>query len=367
MSIRLTSGQLRRLSHCLDAAATPLDFETADQWREVVLTRAIALVGGKAGHLDVSEVGFRQPALYVGYNPEATSAWDRHWRHRDPALAIHEPIPKTYTRRWRYRRRGPEWTAQYRASPIFNELYVPYKLDVDASGLHVRSASMQMHLHIDHHGAWSELDDLRARQLMRLLRPVLAASGRTIAGHANGALTASRLMDAIDCDIAVLDAEGHWQHMSTRLQQTLQAFESGYVTRWRERVTLAARHLLHRSGRHGRATERPLTPAALDFAGRRVSLVRAEGSDPFSQPVALLRVEEVDVPEDCPNALAAVALTARQWEVTRLLALGFRNQEIAETLGTSIHTVRRHTEAIMAKFGVNARASVASAVWRAIR
>jgi len=47
--------------------------------------------------------------------------------------------------------------------------------------------------------------------------------------------------------------------------------------------------------------------------------------------------------------------------------MGAGNQEIAERLGTSVHTVRRHVEAIFSKFGVSARAAVASAVWRAIQ
>jgi LuxR family maltose regulon positive regulatory protein len=48
-------------------------------------------------------------------------------------------------------------------------------------------------------------------------------------------------------------------------------------------------------------------------------------------------------------------LTERQQEVADLLMEGMRNQEIAEALGLSLHTVRRHMEQIFQRLGVNNR------------
>jgi DNA-binding response OmpR family regulator len=51
-------------------------------------------------------------------------------------------------------------------------------------------------------------------------------------------------------------------------------------------------------------------------------------------------------------------LTARQAAVARLLGEGLTNAEIAERLGLSVHTVRTHTEHVLARLGVASRAAV---------
>jgi DNA-binding CsgD family transcriptional regulator len=58
---------------------------------------------------------------------------------------------------------------------------------------------------------------------------------------------------------------------------------------------------------------------------------------------------------DLPPAHRCFGLSAREVEVLLLVARGQRNQEIAETLGVSIHTVTRHLENIFAKMGVVSR------------
>lgn len=68
----------------------------------------------------------------------------------------------------------------------------------------------------------------------------------------------------------------------------------------------------------------------------------------------LVRVELVPAPPD-----ARVRLTTRQLEVARLLADGLRNGDIAERLGISSHTVRRHMEAILRRLNVTNRATAA--------
>lgn len=51
-------------------------------------------------------------------------------------------------------------------------------------------------------------------------------------------------------------------------------------------------------------------------------------------------------------------LTERQVEVSRLLARGMSNAEIAESLGLSTFTARNHTEQVLFKLGASTRARV---------
>lgn len=55
---------------------------------------------------------------------------------------------------------------------------------------------------------------------------------------------------------------------------------------------------------------------------------------------------------------ATVSLTAREWEVVELLRLGYTTREIAERLGISQVTSRRHLGAVEGKLGARSRAEL---------
>ncbi|MBA3659139.1 MAG: helix-turn-helix transcriptional regulator [Gemmatimonadales bacterium] len=50
-------------------------------------------------------------------------------------------------------------------------------------------------------------------------------------------------------------------------------------------------------------------------------------------------------------------LTAREFQVARLLAEGLPNSEMAARLGISSHTARHHTQHVLRKLGVHSRAA----------
>lgn len=55
-------------------------------------------------------------------------------------------------------------------------------------------------------------------------------------------------------------------------------------------------------------------------------------------------------------------LTGRQAQVAAGLVKGLRNQQIAEELGISLHTVRRHIEQMFRRLGVNNRRDAVKAL-----
>jgi DNA-binding CsgD family transcriptional regulator len=57
-------------------------------------------------------------------------------------------------------------------------------------------------------------------------------------------------------------------------------------------------------------------------------------------------------------------LTARQTEVLRLVAAGYSNQRIAESLGISPRTVKAHLENVRLRLGVHSRFAAVAAVTR---
>lgn len=81
------------------------------------------------------------------------------------------------------------------------------------------------------------------------------------------------------------------------------------------------------------------------FCGQILEAIRREAID----------VNDLDIAEfNCE----AVAISERELEVIKLIAEGYTNNEIAEKLFLSPHTVNTHRKNIMAKLGVNNTAAI---------
>jgi DNA-binding NarL/FixJ family response regulator len=70
---------------------------------------------------------------------------------------------------------------------------------------------------------------------------------------------------------------------------------------------------------------------------------------------------------DTSSTLALPPLTARQWDVARLVSDGLSNREIAARLGISVKTAENHLSEIFGRWGVDSRTGVARAMLRATR
>jgi DNA-binding NarL/FixJ family response regulator len=77
-----------------------------------------------------------------------------------------------------------------------------------------------------------------------------------------------------------------------------------------------------------------------------------------------LRIDHTGVDSVVAATGAGGGLSAREWEVAQLIALGRSNKEIAEALVLSSKTVESHVKHIFDKLGVGARAEVAVRVTR---
>ena len=58
-------------------------------------------------------------------------------------------------------------------------------------------------------------------------------------------------------------------------------------------------------------------------------------------------------------------LTPRESDVASRLAAGASSREVAESLGMSVHTARRHTERVLQKCNVRRRSAIAAALYAA--
>ena len=103
-----------------------------------------------------------------------------------------------------------------------------------------------------------------------------------------------------------------------------------------------------RAGFHGWVTKQ--TPL--------INLLAALASSLDGEPVVLRSSAEAGLPrssQETHPVKMAKQLTAREWDVLKLLARGFSNRDIGLRLSISPNTVRAHVQAILAKFEVHSR------------
>jgi DNA-binding CsgD family transcriptional regulator len=86
-----------------------------------------------------------------------------------------------------------------------------------------------------------------------------------------------------------------------------------------------------------------------------------EGTRPSQIFIALVDEQAVDI----ETAAARFKLTPRQTEVARMMLRGLTDKQIAQELGISLHTARRHAETVLDRLGVSSRASVLLALLEA--
>jgi len=97
--------------------------------------------------------------------------------------------------------------------------------------------------------------------------------------------------------------------------------------------------------------------SALELLARISALLRRARQTAPATPQASVRVlEDADLRE-------RYGLTERQISVTRLLAEGCTNAEIASRLGLSFYTARNHAEQVMLKLRVSTRSAVGALMY----
>lgn len=108
-----------------------------------------------------------------------------------------------------------------------------------------------------------------------------------------------------------------------------------------------------------------LAAALLMDVANRVSMTLAEGIAPAGNVDGPTSRHAESTTADPPNVWHREpdtrSLSPREREVVSLIARGYSNRQIAETLCISIATVERHVSNIFNKLGIRARALVA--VW----
>lgn len=196
-------------------------------------------------------------------------------------------------------------------------------------------------------------------QLMRLIRPALAAGVQAVVRMHEHRTALAVALDALSVGVLVYAVDGRLLHRNS-------AFGTLAETRQDEEALMTAARGMVRSHRSRSIADRfestAVSQTVRTNTGRYVLNAVRIGEGMFASQPCLIVLVSPDAPSlpDWKTLCERFGLTPRQVEVALLLARRRSNREIADTLGISAHTAKRHTEQVFMKLDVSSRAQVAS-------
>ncbi len=182
------------------------------------------------------------------------------------------------------------------------------------------------------------------------------AAAHELAETASRIRTAPLLAAAAFASGFVAAAEGDDDAARTAFEDAVSQYDSGGAPLEAALARLELADALDRLGRHRTAErEARLAKDALASLGARAYLSRAvDMLERFVQPAA-----------ERKDASSTLALSERELEVLALVARGLTNEEIADRLILSPHTIKRHIANVLMKLGESTRAAAVARATRA--
>lgn len=261
---------------------------------------------------------------------------------------------------------GDDW-AGYEADPMVREWYKPNGV-FDAAAYILHWPEDDSLVTIEWHAATFGTPRFgeEGEGILFLLLPSLRAGSRLWYTLGRERQSLSSDLDSHGLAVCVCTRQGRIVHQSEGLRRLLtnEVSPAAVLEEVRQVACAVANALEARQGSaspDGSSVHRVVdTPSAR----YRLSAGLAAHAMQFGTSDVLVTVSRLPTAAPTNGMVARFHLSRRELEVAELLARGARNDAIATTLQLSPHTVRRHTERVLAKLGVASRAEVAALLHR---
>jgi len=373
MSLRLSTKEVAQLRAALMVLLSPLDFTSVEAWRAAARGAIAPLVRAET---TVSFLPLPGEQPYQADRTIDTAMYAEHF-YADDVTAAYAKASGSHAFTWQSIRatyERPDRSAWLR-SEFFNDWVRPQRLCQPCGLIAVRSPaelpcpSLPEYSGIT--GLWfyrnrdTNMLGVGSRELgiLQLLLPAYEAGLHVVVRASQERRRLESVLDTMSEGAMLLDGRGHVVHQNPAMRRFLASsagardIEATCLAAGRVTLALATRKGL-KSAREeiGAPTEKRIKTT------NGVRHVRATllGSDTVGiGPMALVLLERAAVePFSAGELHDQYHLTDREVVVSRLLARGLKNSQIAEVLGVSIHTARRHSERVLSKLGVHSRAAV---------
>jgi len=361
MALTLSSTDLSRIRAAQDVLLAPLAAPSVEVWGRRVVEALAEVLGAESGlvllpfesaRLVDCGTGRRLAEVFEHYFVEPATAGAP---FPDPAITRSTKIRLSRAiRTLSYARLDHFLDGALSRSSIYNEMQAAHPhqdmasllADLWRDGERVEGA---VHLYFDAYSAFGD----ETLSVQDLLVPAFHA-GLNAALDLGARRSA---FDALNVPFVVCDVDGRVVHETPALTAALAGDEQGGHIR-AEALRLAS----DLGGDDLAVHPERVLPTARGTYTLRATLL-PEGASLGPRPGVLVAVTVPTSPWPASEVLQSrFGLTRREVEVAVLLAQGLPNNSVARALYISPHTARRHTERVMAKLDVPARAQVAAAI-----
>lgn len=371
MSVRLSTSKLEELEGLTSTLLAPLDHAEEDDWLNAV-NRGAAKLFAADGVLSTLPAAANTP-LFAFHDIDSRTArtlqqitvggGDGTLLFRYPGLTrMMRRLATARVRVW-----TPELAEHITRVPVA-EMAFTREVAVPARIMHQANLAVPLGDGMALIGVYHESPDRDPLQdnrvpLLHLLLPAFRSGVRALLAFRRHREAIGEQFDAMPAPVVAFDTQGRLLH---RNRAAIALFADERLGGLLQEVEALADHLSTlRNPPRKSGPDSPCLPGEreVECGGERfrlstsflpaglldrdwTMLVRVERLSPVLPSVERIRKE--------------TGLTPRQAEVARLIAQDYTSAQVAELLGISVHTVRRHADKILPRLGVRSRKGIAA-------
>lgn len=362
MDLRLSHRDEHNLQAALDAALAPMKHSDLNAWLADVTRRLKALLGADKGFAMIDPAA-PEPTLFTeGLTRDEVLTYPREVVTLDRRFGLWQR--QLALRVWNRESLNRPHMEAYLNSPYYHEYILPVGAH-DALGMTCRIgepgviATAMFH----HDSPAAKPFGDRGLGLLRVMEPAFRAGVHAMQRFSEVRVTLFDVVDRISVPVFILGAAGRELHRNlasrTFLANCPEVADSICAA-----VQRIGRDVLRLQQRPSSPTSLHATAVVWTRHGPHILNGTSTAGIPGSGAARILvTMESMRGPLLRPGYQVA-GLTKRQSEIATLLSEGLPDRRIAERLSISVHTVKRHVEAILTKLDVTSRHDVGDAVAR---
>ncbi len=359
--ISLSPSELDRLSGLVEALHAPFDYPDVDAWRHAVNHHARLLLAAHKIVFMIPGAG-HAPVYSQRLDPSGAQSYVEYYHRFDVAGAI--GLERNLTVASLVELHGHD---EFYASEYYNDFMNVWDCNHSVGMVTpMEEAPGYAYLAMLRDKYEDPPFDARSRALLRFALPAFRAGVRTYLRLAANRTILGAVLDASEKRLLLCDENGSPVHASAALERTLAADpERPAIERAMHRLARTTAGLRGNGGSALRSLAKSGERVLATVRGRYRLCASLAGEASPGPPGVLVLLEPLfREPLSDGELRERFDLTGQEVRVARRIAEGCHNDEIARHLAISPHTVRRHTERVLAKLGVASRAQVAERISR---
>ena len=357
MSLTLSIADVHALRGSLVTLLSPLDYPTVGQWGTAVLSSLVQTLGADQAFLALPDgSGLRLQSMGAFAEP-AARAYEQHFWRLDPGVTERRKQLglQVYHRDMVYDR------GELPRNELFNDWCRPHRLmDPLAMTCEHGAEPVPASLAFYHDSDAARQFGDHGMGVLRLLLPAFQAGVQIGLRLAHHEAHLARILDTLPDALMLCDRDGV-VHQTAALDRMLAEDPArGSVRAEMARIGRDVLCLLQRTPRNGwGGLPAPISgdiPSAHTGYRVRANLAARSFGSAAMAIVVLSRCDSHPLSDEVLRS--RFELTPREIEVARHLAGALSSSQLAQRLGISRSTARRHTENVLRKLGLHSRAGI---------